>query len=106
MLAAIKSKKQQGEHLDTQRKIEGELAEARAMMEQARKMQRDAAISKIEIDEALSAARKAGAEVNQQAEKEVLLLEGKKKIKVYVWEPDFRPNGEPRNPKSQEYWRR
>ena len=74
------------------------------MMEQARKMQREAQVQKLEVEEALAASRREGEKVAEEARRSVAIVEGQIKIRNYVYDPNVRPNGEPRNPAAVAMW--
>ena len=94
----------EGERNQASRQIESDLQEARAMMEQARKMQREAQVQKLEVEEALAASRREGEKVAEEARRSVAIVEGQIKIRNYVYDPNVRPNGEPRNPAAVAMW--
>ena len=67
------------------------------MMDQARKMQREAQVQKLEVEEALAASRREGEKVAEEARRSAAIVEGQIKIRNYVYDPNVRPNGEPRS---------
>ena len=95
--AATRKGYRRGERNHANRQIESDLQEARAMMDWREKCSAKPR-SKNSKSRRLAASRREGEKVGEEARRSAAIVEGQIKIRNYVYDPNVRPNGEPRNP--------